>query len=136
MLAPEVRAEIPAFTAKKAAQWERVKDALPGLQLAITGEGGNQAMLTYSPHDESFYESIIFGQLPHLWLEEYGSSLNPMYRDADDTKKPFSHQRADMTDAQIDAVIALWRTKQSALSLDFVPYVYVHGKLKTRPPSP
>lgn len=128
---PEVRAEMPAFRERKAAQWERIAKALPGLQLALTG--GHEVMLTYSPHDDSFYESVIIGQLQKVLLEQYGSRLNPMWRDMADDKKPFSHKRIDLTDDQIDQVIEQWRAGKSALELPFVEAVYVHGELKTKP---
>lgn len=127
---PAVKAELPTFYKKKVGQWERVKGALPGLQLAMTA--GHETMLTYSPHDESFYEGVIIGQLPKIFIEEYGSKLNPQYRDIAEEKKPHTHQRVDFTDDQVDQIIAQWRAGKSALELPFVEAVYVHGQRKTR----
>jgi hypothetical protein len=134
MLSPAVQAEVPAFKAKKQAQWERVKDSLHGLQLAVSGEVGTHFVLTCSPHDDSFYESIVFGQLPSVVLEMYGSPLNPMYRDIEEAKKPFEAGRIDLTDDQVDAVITAWRAGQSALSLPFIAAVYgIDGQKRVKP---
>jgi len=123
---PETRAEYPEFIKRKAAQWARITEAIPGLQAARTGD---QFMLTYSPHDESTYESVIFGQLPQVVQEAYGSRLNPMYRDVANDKKSFEDKRIDLSDAELDQVVAQWKAGKSALELPFVEAVIVHGKV-------
>ncbi len=123
MFKPEVEAIIPDWKAKKQAQWETVKDALPGLQLAVSGPRGTQYMLTCSAHDGSFYESIVFGQLPQIVLEEYGSKFNRRYREVPDDRAPIDARAIDLSDQQIADVIARWAAVASAADLPFVPYV-------------
>jgi len=125
MLSPETQAAIPAFLAKKRAQWERVKDAIHGLQFAQSGEGGGpQFVLACSTHDGAFYESLVIGQLPQVVLEPYGSPRNPRYRPAPESRKPLDKRAVDLSDDQIDQILALWDKAQSAFSLDFVASVW------------
>lgn len=123
MFAPEVEAIIPDWKAKKHAQWEAVMDAMPGLQLATSGLAGTQYMLTCSAHDGSFYESIVFGQLPTIVLEEYGSKFNRRYRDTAEDQKPIDARAIDLSDEQIAAVLAHWAAGKTAAGLPFVAYV-------------
>ena len=125
MFSPEVQASIPTFKAKKQAQWERVKDQIHGLQHAVTGE--TEFSLTCSTHDGAFYESIIYGQLPQVHLEAYGNPNRPKYRDVPEAKKPFEKRAIDLSDAQIDLVLALWDKQQSAFALDFIAAVWGPG---------
>lgn len=129
----ETAARIPDWVSQKLEQWERVKDALPGLQLARSAESGTEFMLTFSPHDGSFYESVIIGQLPQVALEPYGSKHNPRFRDMPNEKKPFEKRQIDLDDDEIDRVIRAWKAGKSALTLKFVPVVYgADGKIKLR----
>lgn len=129
----ETVARIPEWVARKQAQWERVQSDLPGLQFIRSGERGTECLLTYSPHDGSFYESVIVGQLPHVALEPYGSKLNPRFRDMANDKKPLEKREIDLDDDEIDRVIRAWKAGRSALTLRFVPLVYgVDGKIKLR----
>jgi hypothetical protein len=123
MFAPEVEAIIPDWTAKKQAQWDAVKDALPGLQLVVSGLAGTQYMLTCSALDGSFYESIVFGQLPQIVLEEYGSKFNRRYRDMPEDKKSIDARAIDLSDEQIATVLAHWAERKSAVGLPFIAYV-------------
>lgn len=127
MFSVETTALIPAFKARKLAQWERVKDTLAGLQLAQAGEGGCEFMLTCSPHDGQFYESVVFGALPQIVLEPYGSPARPKYRDAPEAKKPIDKRGVDLSDDQIDTILALWGKGQSSFALDFVASVWGPG---------
>lgn len=127
MFSPATAALIPDWKARKLAQWERVKDQLSGLQLAQSGESGTEFMLTRSTHDGSFYEGLVFGQLPQVLLEAYGSPQRPRYRDVPEAKKPIDKRPIDLTDDQIDQVLALWDKQQSAFSLDFVVSVWGPG---------
>ena len=124
MFSPETAALIPAHKAKKTAQWERAKDRIPGLQLAQSGEAGTEFVITCSTHDGAFYESIVFGALPQIVLRASGPRRNPTYRDVPDAEKPLDKRAVDLSDAQIDQVLALWEKKQSAFSLDFVTSVW------------
>ena len=124
MFSPETSAKIPEHRARKLAQWERIKDKVPGLQLAQAGEAGTEFTLTCSAHDGSFYESIVYGALPQIVLRASGPRRNPTYRDVPDAEKPLDKRPVDLSDAQIDQVLALWEKKQSAFSLDFVASVW------------
>ena len=120
MFSPEILTLIPQWKIKKQSQWERIKGALHGLQLVTSGEQGTQFALVCSPHDESFYESVVFGQLPQIVLVAYGSRLNPRYRNAKEEEKPLEKRAIDLSDDQIDAILAKWANAESALSLPFV----------------
>jgi hypothetical protein len=124
MFSPDTAAKIPEHNARKLAQWERIKDTVHGLQLARSGEAGTEFVLTCSTHDGAFYESTVFGALPQVVLEPYGSARNPRYRDVPEARKPIDKRAIDLTDDQIDQVLALWEKKQSAFSLDFVTSVW------------
>lgn len=132
MFSPDVEAIIPAWIAKKQAQWDAVKDTLPGLQLAVSGLKGTQFMLTCSAHDGSFYDSVVFGQLPSIVIEEHGSKFNRRYREVPEDRKPIDAKAIDLSDQQIADVIARWSAKASASGLPFVPYV-VGADGKRRP---
>ena len=123
MFTPEIESIIPDWKAKKQAQWESLKDSLPGLQLAASGPGGTQYMLTCSAHDGSFYESVVFGQLPQVLLEEYGSKFNRRYRAVPEDKAPIDARSIDLSDQQIADVVACWAAGKSAIDLPFVAYV-------------
>lgn len=123
MFSDDVLAIIPEWKAKKQAQWEVVKDALPGLQIAVSGNRGTQFMLTVSTHDGSFYESVVFGQLPQIVLEEYGSKFNRRLRDMAEDKKPIDAKAIDLSDHELALVIDRWRKRMSARDLPFVRYV-------------
>lgn len=123
MLDSETAGLIPAWNDKKLAQWERIREALPGLQLARAQEGRAQFMLTCSAHDGSFYESIVFGQLPQV--VKVPVKLKPnAFRLAKDIEKPRNKRSIDLSDAQLDAVISSWIAGQSALELEFVGSVW------------
>lgn len=132
MFSPEIEAIIPDWKTKKQAQWDAVKDTLSGLQLAVSGLDGTQYMLTCSAHDGSFYESVIFGQLPQIVLEEYGSKFNRRYRDTAEDQKPIDARAIDLSDEQIAAVLAHWAVGKTAAGLPFIAYVVgADGKRRT-----
>lgn len=120
MFSPEIESIIPEWKAKKDAQWAHFQDTLHGLQLATSGDRGTHYVMVCSPHDGSFYEGVVFGQLPQVVLEEYGSRLNRRYRDMADDKKPPDKRSIDLSDDQIAQVIECWRNRQSATSLPFI----------------
>ena len=129
MFSPDVEAIIPAWKEKKDAQWAAIKDAMPGLQLMTAGDRGTHYTLVCSALDDSFYEAVVFGQLPQVVLEEYGSRLNRRYRDVPEDKKPLDKRAIDLSDDQIAQIIAAWRAGASAMSLPFVMAVgTVDGK--------
>ena len=133
MFSDDTKAKIPAHRTKKLAQWERVKDTVPGLQMAQAGEAGTEFTLTCSAHDGSFYESIVFGALPQIVLRATGPRKFPVYKDVPEAEKPLDKRGVDLSDDQIDAILALWEKKQSAFSLDFVASVWgPDGKRHTK----
>lgn len=134
MFSPEVAARLPAHRAKKHLQWEAVKEALPGLQLAVSGEQGHQFMLTYSPHDGSFYESVVIGQLPQIVLKATGASTNIRYIDTPEAEKPLHAQGIDLSDDQIEFVLKRWGEGRSAFDLSFIESVWgADGKERIKP---
>ena len=122
MFAPETFAQVPAFKARKLAQWQRLSGVMPGLQLVQSGEMGTQFMLTISTDD--IYESLIFGQLPHVMMETTGAGRNIKRRPMPEARKPLDRRAIDLTDGELDQIIAAWREKQSALDLPFVLSVW------------
>ena len=135
----ELRTESPEdFSARKLAQWERIQgrtaqdhpDHVEGIQFARAGEQRTQFMLTCSTHDGVFYESVVFGQFPHRVREAYGSKQKPRYREADDAKKPVDKRGIDLSDAEIDQVLARWAQRKSCFDLDFVAAVWGPGNTR------
>jgi hypothetical protein len=129
MLSPETRAEIPAWNERKMAQWEAVQKATPGvagLQLARHGEQRSTFMLTISTDD--FYESVIFGQLPHVVKIPKSKTRRPEkpedWRDAKEDEKPREKRRIDFSNSQLGSVLALWGQGKSALELGFIASVW------------
>lgn len=103
---------------------------MPGLQLMTAGDRGTHYTLVCSALDDSFYESVVFGQFPQVVLEEYGSRLNRRYRDVPEDKKPLDKRAIDLSDDQHAQIIAAWRASTSAISLPFVTAVgTVDGKI-------
>lgn len=131
MLEEKALAGIDEFKARKQAQWKKVADKLPGLQLAQSGERGSQFMLICST--DHFYEGVILGQLPHVVMENYGPPVRPRRRAVPDERKPIERRSIDLTDAQIDQILSLWRSGTSALSLPFVAAVFdMNGLMQTQ----
>ena len=129
MFSPETVSEIPAFVERKLAQWDRIKPTVEDgklsghpLELVRTGESKTQFMLTYN--SEGFYESVIVGQLPQVHKVPVSKYKPGLFRDAKPEELPRFKQRIDLSDAEIDSVIALWAKGQSALPLAFVPSVW------------
>jgi hypothetical protein len=138
MFSPAIKAAVPVFTKKKLAQWERVKGELPGLQLVRSGEAKTQFMLTYSPHDESFYESVVFGQLPQVHRVPKSKNKPPVldtdWRDATPDELPPWKRMIDFSNTELDTVLALWASRKTALTLAFVDSVWrVDGKEYVKP---
>lgn len=128
MLEESNRSAVMAFIARKHDQWDRISASMPGLQLIQSGELGSQIMMVCSV--EGFYEGVVIGQLPHIHIEVAGSPKNPVRRPAPNERKPVEKRGIDLDDAEIDAVLACWKAKRSALGV--VPQIYDgNGKLKT-----
>lgn len=133
MLSEEIEAIVPAWRTMKDRQWAAFQNAMPGLQLLVSGPKGSQYTLVCSSHDGSFYEAVVFGQLPQIVLESHGSRLNPRIRDTADDKKPFDKKPIDLYDDQIEQVIGAWKDGRSALTLPFIEAVGgPDGKLRFR----
>lgn len=133
MLAAEIESIVPAWKEMKDRQWAAFKNAMPGLQLMVSGPKATQYTLVCSAHDETFYEAIVFGQLPQVVLESHGSRLNPRIRDMAEDKKPYDKKSIDLYDDQIEQVINAWKNGRSALTLPFVEAVRgADGKLTLR----
>lgn len=122
MLIEKDTSKIAEFKARKVAQWERVAGVMPGLQFVASGERGTQFMIVRST--DSFYEGVVIGQLPHVVMETFGSPANPRRRAMPDAKKPLGKRAVDLTDDEIDQVLARWRVGQSAWNLPFVLAVF------------
>ena len=103
--------EIEAFKARKLAQWERVKGALPGLQMIQSGEKGSQFVISNGT------EMVIYGQLPHVVLEQTGSRKNPVMKAVPNERKPLERRGIDLDDAAIDQIIAAWAAGRTAASI-------------------
>lgn len=114
MLTPDAKAQLPLWKARKATQWERIAGMLPGLQLVKYGEAGSSYMLTYSV--ENFYESILIGRLPQ--------QVRRPARGPRPAETVITETLIDLTDDEIDAVLARWQTKRSVVDLPFVETVW------------
>lgn len=122
--------KIEAFKADKRAQWERIAGTMPGLQFVVSGERGTQFMIVCSTPE--FYEGVVIGQLPQVMMETIGTPASFRRRAMPNDKKPLDKRSVDLTDEQIDKVLARWKAKTSALDLPFVQAVYgISGLPKT-----
>jgi hypothetical protein len=144
MFTAEVVAEIPAWNARKLAQWANVAPTvehgtnpdgstkaivhgLEHLSLIRSGEGQTCFMLNWGT-DDGFYESVIIGQLPQIHKvpknPKKPAVLESDWRPAAPAEIPRAKLRIDLTDDQIDSVIAAWSRNKTALDLAFVPSVW------------
>lgn len=122
MLIEKDAEKIAEFKDRKSRQLARIAGTSPGLQIVVSGERGTQFMVVCST--DTFYEGVVIGQLPHVVMETYGPPANPRRRAMPNDKKPLDKREIDLTDDQIDKVLACWRNEQSALGLPFVQAVY------------
>lgn len=143
MLSPETQALIPAWNARKQAQWERIASAMPGLQLVTSGEKGSTYMLVCSQtrgpdldHDGApgFYEGVVIGRLPQLVYEfKRGRAGQQIKVEVPEHEKPIQKRAVDLSDDELDQVIAGWKAGKSALELPFVLAVWGRdGKMVVR----
>lgn len=121
MLEPDSKAQVPQWRQRKKAQWHRIRNKVPGLQMVEYGEDRSTFMLTYSV--EGTYESIIFGRLPVIYLERTGVRGQDI-RNAMEAKKPEDKQSIDLNDQQLDMVVKKWSTGRSALELPYAKSVW------------
>lgn len=124
------REKIAAFVARKIDQCERVQSRTPGIQIIVSGEMRSQIMLVTST--DAMYEGVVVGQLPHVVVERTTGGKNVGRRFAPEHKKPFEARAIDLTDEQVDAIVAAWVSGRSALTVPAVTHVYdKHGKIRT-----
>ena len=124
------RGAIEAFVARKLAQCHAVANRTPGLQIIASCERRSQIMLVISTEDR--YEGVVVGQLPHVVIERETAGRSVGRRLAPDHKKPFDKRRIDLSDADVEAIIAAWIAGRSALTVPAVTHVYDgSGKIRT-----
>lgn len=121
MFLPETKAEVPIWNERKLAQWARMRSTnlleATRLHLIRSGEAQTQFMVRYDP--EGFCEAILIGQLPQMHEISKLKNRRPEkpedVRQATDDEKPGFKRRIDLTDDQIDAVLARWARNESVL---------------------
>jgi hypothetical protein len=129
------RQQYALFRAKKRAQWETISAAtyLPGIQ---QGENASEDtarwMIGYSSLDGSLEEHVVYGQLEKIEEEHHGPPAARVIRDRRVDKKSLTGKPIDLDDSQLASIINCWKAGRSALTLPFVEFVYVAGKIKTK----
>jgi len=113
---------IAAFVARKRAQWERISSRMHGLQMIQSGERGTQFMLVIS--ETGRYEGVVFGQMGHVVVERTTAGKSVGRRFMPSNRKPEHLRDIDLTDAEINAVLAAWAAGRSALTVPAVTHVY------------
>lgn len=96
-MTPNVRA---AWEFKKQAQWERVADQLPGLQMIHTKD-----TFVLAVAGEDFRDSVVYGQPARVAI------------DGPNDRK-LNLPTVDLTDEQLDIVIDRWRRRQKVTPVD------------------
>lgn len=107
---------------RKMAQWLRVRETMPGLQLIRSGDAKSIFTLACG------HESVVYGR-PFRSMKVPRQRQRPPlrredWREAAEHEKPLAKRAVDFSDADLDAVLALWSLGQSALSLAFVDRVW------------
>jgi len=142
-LSPEHQALTPEWKSRKDAQWERIAGAMPGLQLVATRKKGSSYMLvcsrTQGPDLDGdgapgFYEGIVIGRRPQLVYEQKkGRAGQNISIPMPEHRKPIEKRGVDLSDEEIDQVLAAWKVGRSALGLPFVSAVWGRdGQMRTR----
>lgn len=103
--------DLDAFKERKQAQWARVMGVIPGLQMIQSGEKGTQFVISNGT------EMVIYGQLPHVVLEQTGSRKNPVMKAVPNERKPLERRSIDFDDAAIDQIISVWAAGDTAASI-------------------
>lgn len=123
MFSEETAASIPAWIARKQAQWAlAVASGVAGLQLVRSGEQRTAFMMIRSTDD--FYEGVIIGQLPQI--ETRIDSRGTVYEVPNAAKKR-DNREIDLSDAQVQSIIDLWSENKSALTLACVSSVFLQN---------
>jgi hypothetical protein len=130
MFSPAITAQIPEWNLRKQEQWERLRpEVVDGklighpLEMVRSGQSNTRFMLSWN--SEGFQEAVLIGQLP----QTHKIKVRPReFRDAKPSELPLEKRKVDLTDDEISLVLKKWAKGQSALTLDFIPSVWVRGK--------
>lgn len=114
--------DIAAWKLAKATQFERALEAHPGLTLVRYGKAGLIYMLVKST--DTFYEGVVFGQPPMRVPVVERAGRRAHTRDALEHEKPVEKRAVDLSDSEIDQILALWAQEKTARDLPFVSGVY------------
>jgi len=110
MFDADTKATIPGWNARKLEQWERISSTQPGLQLVRHGEGLSTFTLVCSR--DGFYDTVIIGQLPSIQMhrvrEKADGGIVRALRPVVDRLKSPDKRTIDLSDVQIDAILAQW----------------------------
>ena len=117
-LTPQAELDLPAFIARKRAQWESFSSAMPGLQM-VEDANGLRFTVLYGPLEEG----VIFGQ-PEAEMKDVNARAVVNDRKPLFDKYGRGCRGIDLTDDQLSAVLRKWRDGSSALDLPFVPAVH------------
>ncbi len=132
MLTADAQADLAKWNAAKLAQWEALASAMPGLQLVRYGPARSTFMLICSRAD--FYEGVVIGQLPQRVPVAGIAARRRRPVDSANDQKPIDARAIDLTDDQVNAILALWENGRSALPLFFVSGVCGRdGVLRPKP---
>lgn len=128
MFTNEVRSEVYGWNERKLGQFQRMA-AIPALQpyLHLTRSGEKQTQFMVRFETPEFCESILIGQLPQMHEISKLKNRRPEkpedVRQATEEEKPRFKQRIDLTDDQIDAVLARWAGNESVLKPPQLPFI-------------
>ena len=136
---PDQAQQIRDSRRAKAAQFERIKDAMPGLQLVRRRKTGTTTLVYHRPATETeaeFYESVLIGRLPRVMHKVVGGPARQAVRvELAEHEKPLNRRAVDLTDQHIDRIIARWKAGKSALDLPYVLAVWGRdAKMQTKEP--
>lgn len=127
---PEIEAAIPQWKARKQAQVDRAREndpdheTLGGLSFSTYGPRGSTFAMMWAGDD--LQEMVVIGQLPQIEREPVGKKRNgeTIFADVTEERKQAKHRDIDLSDGQVDLVLECWRRGQSALDLNFIPFVW------------
>lgn len=121
--------QLHAFVRDKTEQFERVCAPHLGgkVQLIRAGEMGSQLSMGFELGKT--YETVIFAQLPSVYMKVTGSPKNPVRRPADNNQKPPEKQEIELSDEKMLEVLAAWGAGKSATTVKGITGVYRNGKL-------
>ncbi len=121
-------AVVHAFINAKTDQFNRVcQPALGGrVQMIRSGEAGTQMSMGFQLGKN--YETVVFAQLPSVYMKVTGSPNNPVRRPAKNGEKPPEKQEIELTDEQMTQILAAWADGKSATTVAGVTSVFRNGK--------